>query len=115
LFVDSHVVFSYGTLQQREVQLATFGRELTGWHDAIVGFEVGTLVITDPAVIAASGSDRHPALRRSADPAAEVAGTAFRLTEGEVLAADRYEVDDYERVSVPLRSGGPAWVYVLRE
>jgi gamma-glutamylcyclotransferase (GGCT)/AIG2-like uncharacterized protein YtfP len=112
--MQAHALFSYGTLQQREVQVATFGRELAGRRDAIVGFEVGTLVITDPAVIAASGSDRHPALRRSVEPAAEVAGTVFELTEDEIVAADRYEVDDYERVRAPLRSGASAWVYVLR-
>ncbi|MFZ0716823.1 MAG: gamma-glutamylcyclotransferase, partial [Mycobacterium sp.] len=28
-------------------------------------------------------------------------------------AADEYEVDDYRRISVPLRSGPRAWVYVF--
>jgi hypothetical protein len=30
-----------------------------------------------------------------------------------LTAADEYEVDDYVRVAVPLRSGGEAWVYVF--
>ena len=111
---ETHVLFSYGTLRQRDVQLTMFGRVLEGRSDAVVGYEVDVLVITDPAVIETSGSDRHPVLRPSADPQAEVPGTAFSLTDAELLAADRYEVDDYERIRVPLRSGHRAWVYAMK-
>jgi gamma-glutamylcyclotransferase (GGCT)/AIG2-like uncharacterized protein YtfP len=107
-------LFSYGTLRQPEVQLATFGRLLDGVPDAVVGYRLEMLTITDPAVIETSGSDRHPVLRRS-DDAAAVEGTVFAITDEELAAADEYEVDDYVRVSVPLRSGGSAWVYVFAE
>jgi gamma-glutamylcyclotransferase (GGCT)/AIG2-like uncharacterized protein YtfP len=107
-------LFSYGTLRQPEVQLATFGRLLDGVPDAVVGYRLETITIADPAVVATSGSDRHPALRPS-DDAAAVEGTVFAVTEEELAAADDYEVDDYVRVSVPLRSGGSAWVYVFAE
>lgn len=107
------MLFSYGTLRQPDVQRATFGRLLDGWADSITGYELDTLVITDPAVIATSGSDRHPVLRPSADPAADIPGIAFRISEADLAAADEYEVDDYTRVRVPLRSGGQAWVYVF--
>ncbi|HEX7826394.1 MAG TPA: gamma-glutamylcyclotransferase, partial [Mycobacterium sp.] len=53
-------LFSYGTLQQRDVQLTTFGRELDGHPDAIIGFDLDWVTITDPHVIETSGSDRHP-------------------------------------------------------
>jgi gamma-glutamylcyclotransferase (GGCT)/AIG2-like uncharacterized protein YtfP len=109
----SELLFSYGTLRQREVQLTTFGRELDGRADAIVGFEVDHVTITDPHVIATSGSDRHPILRPSDRRDAEVDGTVFSITEAELAAADEYEVDDYQRVLAPLRSGGRAWVYVF--
>lgn len=59
------LLFSYGTLRQRDVQREVFRRELDGHPDEIAGYELDTLVITDPAVIATSGSDRHPILRRS--------------------------------------------------
>ncbi len=57
--VDDEIVylFSYGTLRQREVQLSVFGRELEMLHDALPGFELGTVRIVDPEVIAKSGSD----------------------------------------------------------
>ena len=109
----AELLFSYGTLRQREVQLTTFGRELNGHADAIVGYELGWVTIADPHVIATSGSDRHPILKPSDRPGAAVEGTVFTITEVELAAADEYEVDDYQRVLVPLRSGGQAWVYVF--
>ncbi|MBB4680096.1 gamma-glutamylcyclotransferase family protein [Crossiella cryophila] len=107
------LLFSYGTLRQPEVQQAVFGRALDGRADEIAGYLLGEVVITDPAVIATSGSDRHPVLRPSTAADAGVPGTAFKITEQDLAAADAYEVEDYTRVLVPLRSGDQAWVYVL--
>jgi gamma-glutamylcyclotransferase (GGCT)/AIG2-like uncharacterized protein YtfP len=109
----SELLFSYGTLRQREVQLATFGRPLVGELDAIVGYDLDYVTITDPHVIATSGSDRHPILRPSDRPDAHVDGMVFAISAAELAAADRYEVDDYRRISASLQSGGHAWVYVF--
>lgn len=105
-------LFSYGTLQLPDVQLATFGRLLEGSPDAVVGYALHQLRITDPHVIATSGADVHPVLRPGD---ACVEGTVFEITAAELTAADDYEVDDYQRVRVPLRSGVHAWVYVFAE
>ena len=109
----TELLFSYGTLRQRDVQLTTFGRELDGRADAIVGYELHYVTITDPHVIATSGSDRHPILKPTDRPGAHVDGMVFAISEVELAAADEYEVDDYARVRVPLRSGADAWVYVF--
>jgi hypothetical protein len=109
----SELLFSYGTLRQRDVQLATFGRELDGYLDAIIGYDLDYVTITDTHVIAASGSDRHPLLRPPTRPDAHVDGTVFTVSDTDLAAADEYEVDDYRRISVPLRSGAQAWVYVF--
>ena len=109
----TELLFSYGTLRQREVQLSTFGRELDGRPDAIVGYELDYVMISDPHVIATSGSDRHPILKPTDRPGAAVDGTVFAISTAELAAADEYEVDDYRRVAVPLRSGDQAWVYVF--
>jgi gamma-glutamylcyclotransferase (GGCT)/AIG2-like uncharacterized protein YtfP len=109
----NELLFSYGTLRQREVQLATFGRPLDGDLDAIVGYDLDYVTITDPQVIATSGSDRHPILRPSDRPDAHVDGMVFAISAADLAAADEYEVDDYRRISVPLRSGRHAWVYVF--
>ena len=36
----------------------------------------------------------------------------FRISADELAAADHYEVADYVRVQVRLKSGRDAWVYV---
>lgn len=105
-------LFSYGTLQQRDVQLATFGRELTGWADALPGYTRSTLAITDPAVIALSGSALHPIVTPTGDPDDSVEGTVLDITRDELGAADDYEAADYVRIATILASGTTAWVYL---
>lgn len=39
----------------------------------------------------------------------------FQITQEELLQADSYEVDDYERVHATFLSGASAWVYAKRE
>ena len=48
-------LFSYGTLQQKNVQLANFGRELSGSKDILQGYIVGEVEITDERVLRESG------------------------------------------------------------
>ena len=112
--VRSERLFSYGTLQQPEVQRATFGRLLDGESDALVGFAAEMVEITDPDVLVKSGKRFHPIVRRTDDASDRVAGIVFAITPEELAAADAYEVDDYERVETHLASGVRAWVYVMR-
>ncbi len=42
-----------------------------------------------------------------------LAGQQSAISESELVAADDYEVDAYRRISVPLRSGATAWVYIF--
>lgn len=106
------LLFSYGTLQDKAVQRANFGRELNGRADAMTGYVQRWVEITDPEVIKTSGLARHPIVSASDDPQDEVPGMVFEITAQELEAADRYEVSDYKRVSVRLKSGAQAWVYV---
>ena len=108
-------LFSYGTLQLAAVQKTNFGRTLAMRSDALPGFRVELITITDPGVVETSGSDQHPILRHSADAADIVDGLVLELTSDELLAADAYEVDDYRRIEVTLVSGLRAWVYVADE
>ncbi len=57
--------------------------------------------ITDPEVIKTSGKRFHPIVEPSDNPADEVQGRVFRITEAELKAADEYEVADYKRVAGP--------------
>jgi gamma-glutamylcyclotransferase (GGCT)/AIG2-like uncharacterized protein YtfP len=105
-------LFSYGTLRRAEVQLASFGRLLAGRPDTLRGYKSVMLEITDPDVVATSGMKFHPIVVETGNPADEVAGTLFAITAAELAAADAYEVSDYKRIEVVLKSGTSAWVYV---
>jgi hypothetical protein len=110
---DSHEsLFSYGTLQFESVQLATFGRKLSGTADALVGFEQSMVRIEDPSVVQTSGKTHHPIVKFTGNASDEVAGTVFSITVQELLNADKYEVAAYLRVGATLKSGVAAWVYV---
>lgn len=106
------LLFSYGTLRDPAVQRGTFGRELPGHADQLVGYAVRSLRITDPAVLRLSGQADHPIVVATGDPADRVDGVVLELTDAELAAADGYEVDEYRRVLAPLASGASAWVYV---
>lgn len=108
----SVLLFSYGTLQDKAVQLANFGRELAGNADRMTGYKQAWVEITDPEVLATSGQSHHPIVSPSSDAADSVEGMVFQISEEELAAADAYEVSDYKRVAVNLASGLTAWVYV---
>ncbi|MFL6862200.1 MAG: gamma-glutamylcyclotransferase family protein [Allosphingosinicella sp.] len=105
-------LFSYGTLRQPEVQLATYGRLLEGEPDALPGYRLVPLAIGDPEVVRISGKAVHTIARRTGDPRDLVPGIVFALTKDELAATDRYEVDVYGRVEAVLVSGLKALVYV---
>ena len=105
------LLFSYGTLQQKEVQIANFGRELLGKKDLLQGYIIGELEIIDERVLRESGKAIHPILRSTGNLADEVSGTVFKMTDVELAQADDYEVDDYVRTFVKLKSGKECWIY----
>jgi trans-2,3-dihydro-3-hydroxyanthranilate isomerase len=105
-------LFSYGTLQLEAVQMATFGRRLTGPRDALRGFEVVSLEIEDPVVVAISGKAQHTMARFTGRASDVVSGTVLAVSADEIQNADRYEVAAVKRVAVTLQSGARAWAYV---
>ncbi|HET9159474.1 MAG TPA: gamma-glutamylcyclotransferase family protein [Caulobacteraceae bacterium] len=105
-------LFSYGTLQLPSVQQAVFGRLIEGEGDAMVGWRLVPIQITDQAVIETSGKAVHTIARRTGDPADRIEGVIYFISQADLEAADRYEVDAYGRVEVELASGRAAFVYV---
>jgi gamma-glutamylcyclotransferase (GGCT)/AIG2-like uncharacterized protein YtfP len=108
-------LFSYGTLRYEAVQLATFGRKLDGVTDAVLGYKLSSIEITDAEVIALSGESTHHMLIYTGNKTDTVEGMVFDVSAEELQAADQYEVADYKRISAPLRSGAQAWVYASAE
>jgi hypothetical protein len=105
-------LFSYGTLQLEAVQMATFGRQLTGTRDVLPGFEETLLEIEDQATVSLSGKTHHAIAKFTGRPSDTVSGTVYAVTADEIERADKYEVAEYRRVAVVLQSGIRAWVYV---
>jgi gamma-glutamylcyclotransferase (GGCT)/AIG2-like uncharacterized protein YtfP len=105
-------LFSYRTLQQEDVQLATFGRRLAGVSDALVGYRQSMVAIDDPEVVRTSGKTHHPIVAYTGRDEDRVPGMVFEISDAELAQADAYEVAAYVRVNAPLASGLQAWVYV---
>ena len=105
-------LFSYGTLLLEAVQLATFGRRLSGERDVLPGFAEASVEIEDAATVSLSGKKHHSIAKFTGRASDTITGTVFALTPAEIQSADKYEVAAYRRVSVVLGSGTRAWVYV---
>jgi hypothetical protein len=108
-------LFSYGTLQMREVQLTNYGRPLDGSPDALLGYRLEVLPDRDPSAVRISGTKTHMVVRRTGNPADRVMGVVFLLTAEELAATDAYEGSDYGRAELTLESGRRALVYVEPE
>ena len=107
------LLFSYGTLQQENVHLSTFGRLLQGQRDELLGFEQSSVRIADPQVVATSGKTHHANVTFNGRNDSRVSGTVFEITDAELAAADQYEqLAACKRVAAILASGKHAWVYV---
>ena len=105
-------LFSYGTLQQPEVQRATYGRLLEGRPDVLIGYRLAPLTITDPDVVALSGAPVHMIACRTGDPADRIKGVVYTITSAELAATDDYEGDAYARIEARLESGASAFLYI---
>jgi hypothetical protein len=104
-------LFSYGSLRDPAVQRRLFGRLVTGLPDAIPGYRLGTVTISDEQAIATSGTAVHLVVDETGDAADRVEGIVLHLTPAELDVADSYETADYRRVTVTLASGVKALLY----
>ena len=107
------LLFSYGTLQQEDVQLSTFGRRLHGQRDELPRFEPSLVKIEDPQVMATTGRTHHANVTFNGNEESRVPGMAFEITDAELAGVDEYEAAfSYRRVAALLASGRHAWLYV---
>ncbi|MBW8242950.1 gamma-glutamylcyclotransferase [Muricauda oceani] len=95
-------LFSYGTLQDHQVQHYIFGRLLKGKTDSVLGFKK-----LENAVYG-----RYPLVVNTNDPEDKVAGIAYEVNETDLKKADIYETSAYKRQKFPLESGDEAWIYI---
>lgn len=108
----SEYLFSYGTLREEKVQIAVFGRPVSGKPDAIMGYDLVPVTISSPEAVAISGKAVHTTLVPAKGETRPIEGVVFQISPADLAAADRYESAEYGRIEVTLRSGIRAWVYV---
>jgi hypothetical protein len=106
------LLFSYGTLQDEQVQLSLFGRKLVGHEDWLLGYEQSLARVQDPEFARTSGKADHWMLWPAVSDGARVEGTALEVTDAELERADKYEPVEYKRVLAMLASGRETWVFV---
>ena len=108
-------LFSYGTLQEENVQIELFGRILLGSRDILRGYSASTIEIKDESFLANAEKQYHLIAIPSNDKNDSINGTVFEISKEELLLADKYEPEEYKRVQVVLESGIEAWIYVAVE
>jgi gamma-glutamylcyclotransferase (GGCT)/AIG2-like uncharacterized protein YtfP len=111
----SDYLFSYGTLQKDAVQIALFGRLLAGQEDRLRGYRTASIAIEDTAFLQNGEQGYQQTAIISDDRTDKIEGTVFEVLDDELLCADSYEPDEYERVRVTLESGKQAWIYMARK
>ena len=105
-------LFSYGTLQQKNVQIENYSRILSGSADILQEYCLNKIEIKDLIVLRKSSEKFHPIIFYTGNICDEVSGMVFQVTAEELVITDSYEVDDYMRIRVTLKSGIKSWVYI---
>ena len=108
-------LFSYGTLQQENVQLENYGRILEGSDDILEKYCLQQIEINNESVLRTSKKQFHPIIYFSGNKKDEISGKVFKITLDEIIRTDDYELNDYKRVKVNLKSGIKSWVYIANK
>ncbi|MET6991230.1 gamma-glutamylcyclotransferase family protein [Sediminicola arcticus] len=95
-------LFTYGTLQDQDIQLQLFGRVLSGEPDILIRYQLSKKKIMG----------RYTVIHKTNDPINRLEGIRYSLALQELLDTDTYEGEAYKRILVTLASGKKAWVYV---
>lgn len=105
-------LFSYGTLRDGEVQMELFGRQLTGHNDIVKGYKTSEIELDEEGFVGFTEQATYLIASVSDDENDAIEGTALEVTVDELLLADKYEPEEYERERVTLGSGKQAWIYL---
>ena len=100
-------VFSYGTLQDPEVQKELYNRVLEGQPDRISGYVLESINLPDSSF----NYITYPIAKPTGNPQDSIEGFVFYLSEHELKITDTYESEAYERFKIKLDSGIEAIMY----
>lgn len=108
------LLFSYGALQLKNVQIETYGRELEGTDDSLIGYKLENSQIKNASVLKKNNQKFHPIAIKTTTTEERIDGKIFEITTEELFKTDLYKVDDYKRVSETFESGTEAWIYIKK-
>ncbi len=95
-------LFTYGTLQEKEVQKMIFSRILAGNEDHLKAHTISKELV----------GGLYPTVESTSKSAKGVPGIVYIISKEELLRVDDYEGDAYYRKKATLASGTEAWVYL---
>lgn len=99
-------LFSYGTLQSKEIQMRIFNKLLTGAPDQLHGHKLKDLQIEEEF-----GMTDYLVAVPSETPSEIIQGIVFNISSADLTKVDLFESNSYKRVQVTLNSGIVAWIY----
>lgn len=100
-------IFSYGTLQSKEIQMQVFNKLLTGTPDQLPGYKLKDLQIEEEF-----GMTDYFVAVPAEDPSDMIDGIVFSISGEDLAKADQFESNAYKRIEITLKSGITAWVYI---
>ncbi|MCI9844754.1 gamma-glutamylcyclotransferase family protein [Flavobacterium pectinovorum] len=100
-------IFSYGTLQSKEIQMQVFNKLLTGTPDQLTGYKLKDLQIEEEF-----GIENYFVATPSENPSDAVDGIVYSISSADLAKADQFESNAYKRVQIILKSGVVAWIYI---
>ncbi|WP_281239332.1 gamma-glutamylcyclotransferase family protein [Flavobacterium praedii] len=101
-------LFTYGTLQDTDVQENLFGRILQGTPETLIGYELSEIQIEEEF-----GLVHYPIIMETKDSNDTISGILYEVTMNDLHQADLYEGKHYKRIEVQLQSNQKAWAYTL--
>ena len=100
-------LFSYGTLQSKEIQMQVFNKLLTGTPDQLLGYKLKDLKIEEEF-----GIEDYFVAIPSENLSDSIDGIVYDISELDLAKADQFESNAYQRTKITLKSGTIAWIYI---
>ncbi|MEH6659170.1 gamma-glutamylcyclotransferase family protein [Leeuwenhoekiella marinoflava] len=101
------LLFTYGTLQDIEIQKKLFGRKLDGEKDILKKYKLGTIKIPENQ----EQTQTYFIAMHTGNKSDEIEGTVYELRDFELNIADEYEGYFYKRKHVLLASNKKVIIY----
>ncbi|TRX36964.1 gamma-glutamylcyclotransferase [Flavobacterium sp. ZT3R18] len=99
-------LFTYGTLQNNDIQESLFGRILQGTPETLIGYKLNEIQIEEEF-----GLIQYPIITETQQPEDTISGIVYEITTSDLHQADLYEGLHYKRVEVHLQSNEKVWAY----